>query len=154
VQGWVSEPAARSKTQSENKHVEGVTALCPDAGSNPASSTNSIPGFQQVGSRGFLFLKKGSGRQNMFCCSSLKIVISKLVDAMLRKARENAGLSHTDVALKSGTTRNYISRIENDKSDIQLETLQKMVELGIGGEIVHQIKDTKEGKKRKPVLAS
>ncbi|MDO8969492.1 MAG: helix-turn-helix transcriptional regulator, partial [Saprospiraceae bacterium] len=60
------------------------------------------------------------------------------VGSMLRKARENAGLSQADVALKSGTTRNYISRIENDKSDIQLETLQKIVELGIGGEIVVQ----------------
>ncbi|MDZ4679335.1 MAG: helix-turn-helix transcriptional regulator [Saprospiraceae bacterium] len=65
------------------------------------------------------------------------------VGAMLRKARENAGLSQADVALKSGTTRNYISRIENDKSDIQLETLQKIVELGIGGEIVLQIKSPK-----------
>lgn len=59
--------------------------------------------------------------------------------AMLREAREAAGLSQADVALKSGTTRNYISRIENEKSDIQLETLQKIVELGIGGEIVLQI---------------
>lgn len=65
------------------------------------------------------------------------------VGAMLRKAREAAGLSQTDVALKSGTTRNYISRIENDKSDIQLETLQKIVELGIGGEMVLQIKSPK-----------
>ena len=69
------------------------------------------------------------------------------VGAMLRKAREAAGLSQADVALKSGTTRNYISRIENDKSDIQLETLQKIVELGIGGEIVVQIKP---GKVTKP----
>ncbi|MCB0573487.1 MAG: helix-turn-helix transcriptional regulator, partial [Saprospiraceae bacterium] len=46
------------------------------------------------------------------------------VGAMLRRAREAAGLSQADVALKSGTTRNYISRIENEKSDIQLETLQ------------------------------
>ena len=62
------------------------------------------------------------------------------VGAMLREAREAAGLSQADVALKSGTTRNYISRIENDKSDIQLETLQKIVELGIGGKMVFQIK--------------
>jgi len=76
------------------------------------------------------------------------------VGAMLRKARENAGLSQADVALKSGTTRNYISRIENEKSDIQLETLQKIVELGIGGKMVLQIKEGKLGKKGKSVLAS
>lgn len=69
------------------------------------------------------------------------------VGAMLREAREAAGLSQADVALKSGTTRNYISRIENDKSDIQLETLQKIVELGIGGEIVVQIKPGKVTKR-------
>ncbi len=61
------------------------------------------------------------------------------VGAMLREARVAANLSQADVALKSGTTRNYISRIENDKSDIQMETLQKIVELGIGGEIVLRI---------------
>ncbi|MFN0216073.1 MAG: helix-turn-helix domain-containing protein [Saprospiraceae bacterium] len=69
------------------------------------------------------------------------------VGAMLRVAREAAGLSQADVALKSGTTRNYISRIENDKSDIQLETLQKIVELGIGGEIVVRIKSPKAVKR-------
>ncbi|GAB4490298.1 MAG: hypothetical protein OHK0019_08920 [Saprospiraceae bacterium] len=73
------------------------------------------------------------------------------VGAMLRKAREAAGLSQADVALKSGTTRNYISRIENDKSDIQLETLQKIVELGIGGEIVVQIKPGKAAKRGRAV---
>jgi len=73
------------------------------------------------------------------------------VGAMLRKARENAGLSQADVALKSGTTRNYISRIENDKSDIQLETLQKIVELGIGGEMVLQIKSPKVVKRARSV---
>ncbi|RYF66104.1 MAG: XRE family transcriptional regulator, partial [Cytophagaceae bacterium] len=46
------------------------------------------------------------------------------VGVLLRKAREAAGLSQTEVATKSGTSRNYISRIENGKSDIQLETLK------------------------------
>lgn len=56
-----------------------------------------------------------------------------------------------DVALKSGTTRNYISRIENDKSDIQLETQQKIVKLGIGGEMVLEIKSPKVGKRGQAV---
>lgn len=76
------------------------------------------------------------------------------VGAMLREAREAAGLSQADVALKSGTTRNYISRIENDRSDIQLETLQKIVELGIGGEIVVQIKPGKAAKKSSSIRGS
>ena len=73
------------------------------------------------------------------------------VGAMLRRAREAAGLSQADVALKSGTTRNYISRIENEKSDIQLETLQKIVEPGIGGEIVVQVKPGKTAKRSRSI---
>ena len=37
--------------------------------------------------------------------------------------------------------------IENDKSDIQLETLQKIVELGIGEKIIVQIKSGKAAKR-------
>ena len=57
------------------------------------------------------------------------------VGIMLRRAREKAGLTQTDVAINAGTTRNYISRIENGKSDIQVETLHKIVELGLGKEL-------------------
>ena len=57
------------------------------------------------------------------------------VGSLLKQAREKAGLSQTDVAIIAGTTRNYISRIENGKSDIQLETLHKIVALGLGKEL-------------------
>jgi len=62
------------------------------------------------------------------------------IGAMLRQARIKAGLSQADVALKSGTSRHYISRIENEKSDILLETFQKIVELGIGKKVVIEIR--------------
>jgi DNA-binding XRE family transcriptional regulator len=57
------------------------------------------------------------------------------VGNILKNAREKAGLSQTDVAINAGTTRNYISRIENGKSDIQVETLHKIIELGLGKEL-------------------
>ena len=57
------------------------------------------------------------------------------VGNILKQARERFGLSQTDVAINAGTTRNYISRIENGKSDIQLETLHKIVALGMGKEL-------------------
>jgi len=68
---------------------------------------------------------------------------SKLVEAyqhphiglLFKAARERAGLSQTQVAKNSGTSRNYISRIENEQSDIQVETLFKIVKLGIGKEL-------------------
>lgn len=54
------------------------------------------------------------------------------VGQILRKTREELGLTQSEVATNSGTTRHYISRIENEQSDIQIDTLQKIIELGFG----------------------
>ena len=62
------------------------------------------------------------------------------VGHILKAAREDAGLSQTEVAQNSGTTRNYISRIENEKSDIQVDTLYKIVTLGMGKQLSVSIK--------------
>ena len=40
----------------------------------------------------------------------------------------------------SGTTRNYISRIENDRSDIELDTLKKIIETGLGKQLEINVK--------------
>lgn len=61
------------------------------------------------------------------------------VGNLLRRARETAGLSQTDVAARAGTTRNYISRIESGKSNIQLDTLQKIVTFGMGKKLTVEI---------------
>jgi DNA-binding XRE family transcriptional regulator len=50
----------------------------------------------------------------------------------LKNARKKAGLTQEELAVKSGTTKNYISRIENNKSDIELGTLIKIIEIGLG----------------------
>lgn len=70
-------------------------------------------------------------KQSVLVQKTERIAIGNL----LRKAREESGLSQTEVAIKSGTSRNYISRIENGKSDIQLETLNKIVQLGMGKQV-------------------
>lgn len=51
---------------------------------------------------------------------------------ILRTARINAGYTQTELAMKSGTTTQYISKIENGKSGIEISTLQKIVEIGLG----------------------
>ena len=77
----------------------------------------------------------------LFEKSTLVKKIEKLpIGNILRNAREIAGLSQLQVAMNSGTSRNYISRIENGKSDIQLETLHKIVKLGIGKEMLVEIR--------------
>lgn len=51
---------------------------------------------------------------------------------LIKKARLQAGLSQEEVASKSGTSRFYISKIENDKADLELSTFRKIVEAGLG----------------------
>lgn len=52
---------------------------------------------------------------------------------VIREARVFKNLTQEALALKSGTTKNYISRIENNGSDIRLKTLMKIVKDGLGG---------------------
>ena len=61
------------------------------------------------------------------------------VGSLLRKARLDAGLSQEEVASNAGTTRHYISRIENDQSEIQFDTFQKIIELGLGRKVKLEI---------------
>jgi ribosome-binding protein aMBF1 (putative translation factor) len=68
--------------------------------------------------------------------SELMIKVGQLV----REARRQSGLSQQELALMSGTSRSYISRIENDRSDIELATLRKVVETGLGKRLKISIK--------------
>lgn len=51
---------------------------------------------------------------------------------LIKNARLKAGLTQEQLAMRSGTTRFYISRIENDKTDLELSTFRKIVEAGLG----------------------
>jgi DNA-binding XRE family transcriptional regulator len=59
---------------------------------------------------------------------------------LVRNARIKAGLTQDQLAQKSGTTRFYISRFENNKSDIELSTFRKIIEAGLGKKLTLQIK--------------
>ena len=52
--------------------------------------------------------------------------------SIIRRARKKAGLTQEQLAEKSGTSRFYISRVENNKTDIELSTFRKIVEAGLG----------------------
>lgn len=52
--------------------------------------------------------------------------------SLIKNARQKAGLTQEQLAIKSGTTRFYISRIENDKADLEMSTFRKIVEAGLG----------------------
>ena len=52
---------------------------------------------------------------------------------MLQEMRKQKNMTQEQLAEKCGTTKNYISRIENDASDIRLSTLMHIVREGFGG---------------------
>jgi DNA-binding XRE family transcriptional regulator len=55
--------------------------------------------------------------------------------ALVHELRTDAGLTQEELACKCGTTKNYISRIENDASDIRLSTLHRIIRDGLGGKL-------------------
>jgi len=56
------------------------------------------------------------------------------IGVILKQAREEAGLSQSDLARKIGTQKTAISRIENHAEDIKLSTLEK-VALALGRQL-------------------
>jgi DNA-binding XRE family transcriptional regulator len=69
-----------------------------------------------------------------------KSELSLKIGQMIREARLSSGLTQQDLALKSGTSRTYISRIENDRSDLEIATLRKIIETGLGRKLYVRIK--------------
>ena len=55
---------------------------------------------------------------------------------MLQELRKDIGLTQEQLAQRCGTTKTYISRIENDASDIRLSTLMRIVSDGFGGHLL------------------
>jgi ribosome-binding protein aMBF1 (putative translation factor) len=54
---------------------------------------------------------------------------------MLQQARLDKGLTQEQLAKKCGTNKGYISRIENNLKEVRISTLQKIVEIGLGGHL-------------------
>ncbi len=62
------------------------------------------------------------------------------IGAMIHTARLEKGLTQEQLAEKTGTTKSYISKIENNVKEARFSTLQKIVEIGLGGELELSIK--------------
>ncbi len=54
---------------------------------------------------------------------------------MLQELRKEQGMTQEQLAEKCGTTKTYISRIENNASDIRLSTLMRIIREGLGGHL-------------------
>src|SRR5438046_1747658 len=72
--------------------------------------------------------KVGTKKRDAFEERAQYFVISET----LKDARKEAHMTQEELADKVGTKKSYISRLENGKCDIQLSTLYRIFEDGLG----------------------
>jgi HTH-type transcriptional regulator/antitoxin HipB len=60
--------------------------------------------------------------------------------ALIHEARLEKGLTQEELAERCGTNKGYISKVENNIKDVRLSTLQKIIEVGLGGKMHLSIK--------------
>ncbi len=57
------------------------------------------------------------------------------IGVLIQEALKKQNLTQQELAEKVGTTKSYISRIENNASDIRLSTLMRIIREGLGGHL-------------------
>lgn len=76
-----------------------------------------------------VFGEKGTPERDKYDRESEQFRLS----VMLKNARKSQGLTQQQLADRVGTTKGYISRIENSLNEVRFSTLRKIVEVGLGG---------------------
>ena len=75
--------------------------------------------------------KKGSSRRDELD----REIVSFKIGLLIRQARESKKMTQEELGKVISKKRSYISRIENDGSNITLSTLFDIVEKGLGGKV-------------------
>lgn len=75
--------------------------------------------------------KTGSKKRTNFEIKAKSFAIGEII----KEERRLANMTQDQLAQRTGTKKSFISRIENGHSDIQLSTLFKLIELGLGRKI-------------------
>jgi ribosome-binding protein aMBF1 (putative translation factor) len=75
--------------------------------------------------------KKGTHKRNEF----EKGYQAFKLGALIQEARLEKGLTQEQLAEKCGTNKGYISKVENNIKDVRISTLQKIIEVGLGGQL-------------------
>jgi len=57
------------------------------------------------------------------------------VGFLLQQARIEKGLTQEELAVRVGTSKSFISKIENNVKEVRISTLQKIIEAGFGGQL-------------------
>ncbi len=96
--------------------------------------SKSTRGWKEI--KDEVYGEKGTSRRDQLEreCESFKIGL------LLKKAREEKHLTQEQLAELVNKKRTYISRIENDGSNMTLKTLFDIVEKGLGGKVNISIK--------------
>jgi len=72
--------------------------------------------------------EKGSTTRDLYESNSLAFRIG----VMLKEARQESKITQEELAIRTGTKKSYISRIEKGQSDIQISTFYRLIEIGLG----------------------
>jgi len=80
--------------------------------------------------------KRGSGKRERFEMEAEAFGLG----VTIKSIREQKHLTQEQLAAKCGTTKAYISRIENNASDIRLSTLMRILYDGLGARLNFEIK--------------
>lgn len=82
------------------------------------------------------FGKVGTSKRNQF----EKGYEAFKIGFLIQQARLEKGMTQEELAQKCGTNKGYISKIENNIKEVRISTLQKIVEMGLGGQLDVSIK--------------
>lgn len=80
------------------------------------------------------------GADTLYDLSEVDKKLTISIGSLFKKARIAARKSQEEVAELSGTSRTYITRLENDKQDVEIMTLKKIVEAGLNRHLSISIK--------------
>lgn len=75
--------------------------------------------------------KQGTTERTQFEIKAKAFAIGEIIS----EARKEAKLTQEQLADRTGTKKSFISRIENGHTDIQLSTLFKLLEVGLGKQV-------------------
>lgn len=75
--------------------------------------------------------KRGTAKRTEFEIKAKAFLIGEVI----KEERHLAKLTQEQLAEKIGAKKSFISRIENGKSDIQLSTLYRLLEFGLGKKV-------------------
>ena len=101
----------------------------PEKNKNTKASVSSLTTFDDHLDK--RYGRVGTAKRTEFEIKAKAFAIGEVI----REERRLASMTQEQLAEKTGTKKSFISRIENGHSDIQLSTLYKLVELGLGRKI-------------------